>query len=70
VQRGGAGAVGDYFGERVVAWELADAAAQATATMQRYECACWLLQKFFVGKIQQGGFVSGTGSTISTSCDS
>jgi hypothetical protein len=38
--------------------------------MQRYECACWLLQKFFVGKIQQGGFVSGTGSTISTSCDS
>jgi len=31
--------VGNYFGERVVTWQLANAAAQATAAMERDECA-------------------------------
>jgi hypothetical protein len=46
-----------YCSERVASGKLADAAAQATAPMQRDERACWLLQKFLRGKIPQGRFV-------------
>ena len=51
-----------HCGERVVTWQLANAAAQATAAMERDERARWLLQKFFVGKILLRGFGSGDSS--------
>ena len=44
------------FGERVAPWKLADAAAQASATMQRDERARGLMQKILGGKILQRGF--------------
>ncbi len=68
VQGRGAGAVSYYFGECVASGKLADAAAQTIAAMQRYERACWLLQKFFVGKIPRRESVSGTGTNFSASC--
>ena len=44
------------FGERVAAWKLADASAQASAAMQRDERACGLMQKILRGKILQRRF--------------